>query len=314
MFKSVLITACGGDIGQGLGRILRDVSEINRIIGCDIHMDHPAALFFDDCELILPANNPDYIRSLSEVISKHQINLIIPTHEGEIKELLKLGITQSFENIPVLLPNEKVIEIGLDKLEVVNFLKENRFAYPWTNIVKDSKPHKLPCVFKMRYGHGSKGFTIINNKEQISYIQHSYPNDLWQELLLPESEEYTCGLYRSQDDEIRTIIFKRKLRGGFTASGQVVDNKEIQKQLIELANKIELRGSINVQLKMTNRGPIIFDINPRFSSTVVFRHLLGFKDFIWSITEKKGSKLCPYIQVKPGIKFYRTIHEYIIDT
>jgi carbamoyl-phosphate synthase large subunit len=36
---------------------------------------------------------------------------------------------------------------------------------------------------------------------------------------------------------------------------------------------------------MTKKGPIIFEINPRFSSTVVFRHKLGFKDVQWAILD-----------------------------
>ena len=35
----------------------------------------------------------------------------------------------------------------------------------------------------------------------------------------------------------------------------------------------------------TKKGPMIFEINPRFSSTVYMRHKLGFTDVIWSLKE-----------------------------
>ena len=36
---------------------------------------------------------------------------------------------------------------------------------------------------------------------------------------------------------------------------------------------------------------MIFEINPRFSSTVLMRNYLGFTDLVWSIEEKFGLKL-----------------------
>jgi carbamoyl-phosphate synthase large subunit len=35
---------------------------------------------------------------------------------------------------------------------------------------------------------------------------------------------------------------------------------------------------------------MIFEINPRFSSTVLMRNYLGFTDLLWSIEEKFGLK------------------------
>ena len=36
---------------------------------------------------------------------------------------------------------------------------------------------------------------------------------------------------------------------------------------------------------------MIFEINPRFSSTVLMRNYLGFTDLLWSLQEKFGLKL-----------------------
>ena len=58
--------------------------------------------------------------------------------------------------------------------------------------------------------------------------------------------------------------------------------------------------------------PIIFEINPRFSSTVAFRHRLGFRDFVWSVLESKGLGIEDYVSVPSCIKFYRTSVESII--
>ena len=92
---------------------------------------------------------------------------------------------------------------------------------------------------------------------------------------------------------------------------------EIEAAALEYLDKIgvslNLQGSINVQLRHTERGPVAFEINPRFSSTVVFRHLLGFQDLIWSLAELKNIPLTPYEEVKGGTRIYRGVHEYIVE-
>ena len=52
-------------------------------------------------------------------------------------------------------------------------------------------------------------------------------------------------------------------------------------------------------------------INPRFSSTVLYRHLFGFEDLIWSIEDRLGLELSDYRQDAVGRKFYKGYQEYI---
>jgi carbamoyl-phosphate synthase large subunit len=55
---------------------------------------------------------------------------------------------------------------------------------------------------------------------------------------------------------------------------------------IKIAKKLELNGSINIQLRLHEGLPYIFEINPRFSSTVFIRSELGFNDVAWSLGDK----------------------------
>jgi len=45
---------------------------------------------------------------------------------------------------------------------------------------------------------------------------------------------------------------------------------------------------MNVQLRLTDKGPRVFEINPRFSSTVLMRHRLGYCDVLWAMDEVEG--------------------------
>ncbi len=313
MFESILITGCGGDIAIGLCRILKMTKSVRQIIGCDIHDDHLGILLFDTCEISLRADHKDYFISIQKIIEKYSVDLIVPMSEAEIGRFVNSGFTHAFENVPVILANEKTVRIGMDKLQTVSFLKENGIVYPWTIVARDAPPYQIPCILKSRYGQGSKNFIKIIDHESVKYYEQRHPNDIWQELLLPDEQEYTCCVYRTCFDEIRTIAIQRKLQGGLTSTGIIVHNEQILQYLYHIAESLNLRGSINVQLRLTNQGPVAFEINPRFSSTVVFRHLLGFQDFIWSLKEIKGLQLDPFEDVRPGLKFYRGSREYIME-
>ena len=39
---------------------------------------------------------------------------------------------------------------------------------------------------------------------------------------------------------------------------------------------------------MVSDEPCVFEINGRFSSTIMMRHLLGFKDLLWSLGVMSG--------------------------
>ena len=70
---------------------------------------------------------------------------------------------------------------------------------------------------------------------------------------------------------------------------------------------------MNIQLRLTDDGPIVFEINPRLSSTLVFRDMLGFKDLEWWIQSKTKQKISSYNKPKAGTLFYRGISEYIVQ-
>jgi carbamoyl-phosphate synthase large subunit len=312
LYHCILITSCGGDIGLNLGRLLRGVGIARTLVGVSPHEDHPGTCVFDACEILPPAEHPDYFPALQTVAERHQADLLVPTSEAEIALFTREGISQSLGDCPVLIVNPRAVDVGLDKLATAIFLRDQRLAAPWTVRVAEYGPPEVPCVLKPRVGNEGRGFLLIPDRELARYCLRGRPDDLWQELLLPDDQEFTCGLYRSPSVGIRTISIRRRLRGGSTLSGVVVRDDRIDEYLHRIAEGLDLRGSINVQLRLTERGPVAFDINPRFSSTVVFRHRLGFQDLLWSLRERCGVPAGAYQGAREGTRIYRGATEYVV--
>jgi len=288
---TLLITAIAGDVAQAIAQIVRETFPDWRILGCDIHFRHGAALFVDEWSVAPRADSINYQLWIESQIKKKKVDICLPMSEAELLYFTKAGIRNVADTLFVM-PNAQAIEVGCDKLTTARFLMSVGCPAPWTipaSECNDETP--IPCVIKPRRGAGSKDVFICNTMKEARFFSERYPDSILQELLLPEDQEVTCAIYRTLDGRIAVLQLLRKLAGGSTVWAKVIDNPEIQNQCRHLASKLELRGSINVQLRVTNQGPRIFEINPRFSSTVRIRHIMGFTDIIWALKEITGDKI-----------------------
>ena len=58
---NVLVTGCGGDIGQSICKILKKTNFIGQIIGIDIHDKTPAIFIYPHFEIGLPCSDDNYL-------------------------------------------------------------------------------------------------------------------------------------------------------------------------------------------------------------------------------------------------------------
>lgn len=287
MSKVILITGIGGDISQSVATILRESRPDLRLIGVDVHMQHGGHLFVDAIETVPNASAQSYQTELERVIQKYSVDILIPMSEPELGALYPFHIYPSA--IKWITAGSGVVAAGLDKLATANALAKLGLPVPWTVPVSDSKPLAYPCILKDRYGSGSRAVFRVETPEDAKYFAVRYPNAVFQELLEPEDREVTCAVYRKLDGEVSTLIMLRRLTGGFTGWARVLDDENTSKMCKRIAEGLDLRGSMNIQLRLTDDGPRVFEINPRFSSTVLMRHRIGFSDVLWAIEEADGN-------------------------
>jgi carbamoyl-phosphate synthase large subunit len=310
MGYNILVTGCGGDIGQSIGKILKSNTIFSSVLGCDLHDNHAGKFIFDECHTIVECRSEDYLSDIEKIVIEHNIDLILPVSEPELRFLSGRGIDKLF-NRPVIKANEVSLKIGFDKLATANFLRDHELPYPNSIIIADLVDPFFPIILKSRDGSGSKNLYIIADMEDFNYYSKKFPGFLAQEMIGSVDDEYTCGLFRSLSGEVRSIIYKRKLVGGFSGYGSVEKDEDIKHLLEKIALSLNLRGSINVQLRTSPKGPCVFEINPRFSSTVMFRHLMGFQDVIWSVQDTLSLPIDNYISSDKYSKFYKGYKEYV---
>lgn len=308
---NILVTGCGGDIGLSIGKILKSHPMFDRVIGCDMSEEHAGKFIFDETLKINACSSDNYLPTLEKIVKEYGIDIIVPMSEPELRMLTEKNIETTFLNKKLICANIKSRQVGFDKLATVEFLKNSGLPYPETQIINEVQNPVFPLILKSRAGSGSKSIFILKSEDEFNFYKKKYPDFIVQELLVESEDEFTCGVYRGSDTKTMSIIYKRKLFGDYSGFGIVIENDAISKLLEIIAEKINLLGSINVQLKFSKDGPCVFEINPRFSSTVKFRHMMGFQDLIWSIEDALGMTSAPYNKPLVGTKFYKGFQEYV---
>jgi carbamoyl-phosphate synthase large subunit len=303
----LLITAIGGDIAQAAIRVIRSAYPDFTIVGID---SKPQPFFSKFCDEFLVApecSEKGYLAWMIDVCSKYEINLIIPLSEPEIEFL-----SNNDSKIPVRLVsvNKLALAVGLDKLKTAEFLTRlGGFAAKSSETLSDPLV-EYPVIIKERHGRGSRDVRICKDFEEASNYIKLMRDPIVQELLYPADQEITCAIYRFADGEVRTIQLLRHLSGGRTLWATVTLNVEITRLCELISSAFDLVGAINVQLILTENGPKVFEINPRYSSTIEMRHLIGFEDLVWGLDEALGHPKREYFKPLPGTLVGRRDHVF----
>jgi carbamoyl-phosphate synthase large subunit len=229
---------------------------------------------------------------MHDLVRREKVDVVIPMSEAEIRRFGACNKELEWAPTHVLMANLKAIEVGSDKLLTARFIESIGLPAPWTMDAGDvSAGYQLPCIFKPRHGAGSRSVVVCNDTQEVDFYRTRIEDGILQELLLPQDREVTCALFRSRTGEFALLQLLRRLSGGFTCWARVIYNPEVYQQCEQLARALCLEGSINVQLRITAAGPRIFEINPRFSSTVLLRHRLGFSDLLWALQDWLGEPI-----------------------
>jgi carbamoyl-phosphate synthase large subunit len=292
-----LVGSCGGYLGQSAINILKETYPNSKILGLDCEPITPARFLVDTYFEAPSAKDVEYLEFLRKILSQESIDFFLPMHELEIEICLKN--LEIFTDLDV-----KVITIGVDiwdkcstKLAAYRTCESISVPFVITQLVTESKKNTtFPAFVKPNAGSGSRQTRIVYSLEELAELRAHKEEFVVQNLLVSKTPELTVAVFRDDSNDIRVIQLERVLQGGASVWVRVASYPLVESFCKKLAAYLSLEGSINVQLMITDTGPWVFEINPRFSSSLELRHKLGFQDLVWSIelaSKKKPSNYSP---------------------
>lgn len=285
-----LVSSIGGMLAQNVALCIRDAFPNAFIVGMDIHTQHAGTFFSDSFVLIENANSHSYLESLKKIVNETSPDFFLPLNELELnrlKDVPQNELDTILGKSSIIWSGTQCLKLFLDKRTTVEFLMDLGLNTPKTYNLTELEICQYPIVVKPTRGSGSKSFFKVKNRTELDAALALVNNPIIQQYIPSSDSEYTAGVFARRGVEPNVVVFRRILSpGGGTSWCESIYDEGITSICKVIAKKIDLNGSINVQLRKFNGKAYIFEINPRFSSTVHIRSQLGFKDLLWSIDSK----------------------------
>lgn len=286
--RRILVTAISGDIGNGILKILQEGDDC--LFGCDVNEIAAGMDKVDYFWKVCYATEEGYIDEIIEKCKELRITHLIPVNEREIEKISEHRNLFEELRVKIVLLKQSILNICLDKYRTACFLADNDLDVPRTyrNIEQiEDKARRYIC--KPRRSNGSKDiFTFVPEKDSV-YVEEGY---VIQEYI-DSNEEYTIGVFR-HGSIVNTIAFRRELKNGYSNLVVLANEPKLHELAMHIAELLELEGYINIQLRKKDGKYYIFEINPRISGTVRYRHLLGYSDVLWWLDILDGNSIETY--------------------
>lgn len=310
--STIIVTGVGGDIGLPVARILAEAG--HRVIGVDAGDTGHVPAFGIAVERVPLATDPAFMPRLTELARQVAADVVVPCIEPELPLWSEAARVAFPARVMAIAP--ALTALFGDKLSTARWLEEQGLAPPRSVPVADIDTLGGPVIVKRRRGSGGRGMLVLAGPQDYAQARTLGDEYFAQEALDQSGGELTCGVFRA-GGETRVIQIRRVLAGGITHRGEVLVDPHVEALCRSIAENSRLEGAINVQLRRTVAGPRVFEINPRFSSTVLFRHLMGFSDVLWWLAALvagpgPSSYVPPSYTPPAGALIYRTGLEVVV--
>lgn len=303
----VVVTGMGNPLGQNIYKALAMSSLPLKIYMMDVY-PFSAGLLWDGQPVVSTfVSTPLFIDEWIHFLNREEVDIVFFGTEAEPRALLpQLEHLRHNTKTEFVLNSLECIRVADDKLLTAQHLLNAGVDAPASANAADRTEVEaliakvgFPLVVKPRKGSAARGFEFV--KDEASLKKLLTPGYVVQEALLPADQEYTVGVYCCRDGRIPSVTtIRRELNFGLTYKGILVHNPEIEEYSVKVVKALGALGPSNVQLRLTSRGPVAFEVNPRLSSTTPIRAHFGVNEPEMAIREYVLGEQLPLIRPRLG--------------
>lgn len=297
--KTIFMTGGGG---AGTIYATRKLRELNyRVILGDMN-EWAAGLKFADKSYTLPSGDSDtFIRVVADIIKYENVDVFIPLVDEEILKSYEL------KNVKVLLPSYEFSKMCLDKWELYKTFKKEWLPVPKTQL--EIYNIEFPLIMKPRVGRGSRNVEKINPVSIDKYVAYKTLTGLSDNQILFQEfvtgTEYTVSAVVNSHNDLIAVVPKEIIqKRGITISAVTRKVEAIEKLCYVITDKLKPCGSFNVQLIIQDGVPYVFEINPRFSTTIALTMEAGINEIELSLSDKHSGGLLPFTEGLVMSRYY----------
>ena len=318
---NILVTGVGSTLGYGILETIKQ-SEFNcQVTGTD-YLNTAVGLYQVDYPYILPDIFQDpqkevaWLKALQKIISERKIKYVLVGLDFEVPLFAKhKTYLENKTDCKVIVSSVDVVGICNDKWLTYCFLRDSGFNAPRSclpdGLDKFVESVPFPWIVKPREGSTSKGLFRINNIDTLSKALENCDNPIIQEEVGDIEGEFTCGVVVVNGRILSSIPLRRKLKNGNTSIAYFNKIDEVDRYVRQIAEKLSPDGPINIQLRITANGPMVFEINPRFSGTTPVRSSFGVNEVSILIKYLETGILSDKPSPKEGMVIRYTVDQFV---
>lgn len=211
-------------------------------------------------------SDPELMSDLENVISKYNVNIILPFVDGAIEIASKCKL--AFPHLFVPVSDFALAQQMFDKTIAAEIFEKANLPIPTTYSTSDIK---YPAIAKPRRGSASQGIKILTNPTDFASLTNI--EDYIIQEYIEQNDEYTIDCYVADNGQTMCVVPRIRLE---VVGGEVTKTQTCKiPELIEISNNVlsslNFRGPITLQFLFDKRRQQFFlmEINPRLGGGVV---------------------------------------------
>lgn len=239
------------------------------MIVTDVNPLSPALHAADGWYLVPVASDPAYIDELLAICEAEHIGLVVPTIDDELMQVA--GAVPKFRALGarVAVSQESTIRLCTDKYATCTYLRGHGISAAET-FLPDQLPAspEFPLFIKPRVGRGGVGAFPVRDARELRFFLDYVSMPVVQEYL--DGPEFTIDLLCDFLGRPLSIVPRERvvIRAGVIDRGRTVHDRRLIDLGRSIARLLPMAGAINVQCRMVEGWPVVFEINPRFSGGI----------------------------------------------
>ncbi len=296
---NVLVSSAGRR--GALIRMIRETIQPQggRVYAVDAAPWSSACRMADGWELVPRFDDSHFFDAVASICHRHDIRLIIPTHDHELPIYAKLSPLFAALNIHVACSGPQTVALAQDKRRTDRFL--TAAGLPTVPRISDDRVRQLdptlpfPLVVKPSHGSASAGVHIAHDIEELAFYLKRTKSPLIQQHA--KGREYTTNLF--VDPQGRCVVavphWRVETRGGEVSKCVTVRKPCLLDLAARLARALpDARGPLCFQAFVDDQDqPQLLEINARFGGGYPVAHQAGANFVQLLIDQIEGRRSTP---------------------
>lgn len=240
-----------------------------RVIVTDVNPLSPSVYTADRSYLAPLSTDAAYLDVIADICRTEEVGLVVPTIDDELTVFAGAVDRFAAEGVRVVVSPYETAMICNDKHATSRVLRERGVAAVETFIPEElpARP-AFPLFIKPRGGRGGVGAFAVQSPRELKFFLDYVPDPVIQTFL--DGPEFTVDVLCDFNGTPLSIVPRERvvIRAGVVDRGRTVHDSRLMALGLECTRAMRFAGPINVQCRIVDGRPVVFEINARFSGGI----------------------------------------------